>query len=341
MEDIQIQWHPGFIAAMNLEMADNRDSLRFLREFNLNLKPLEIDLIITKEDVETEVDNEIGKLFRGHNIIEYKAPADHLDIDVFFKVTGYACLYKSYGEKVDLIKEDDITLTLIRDTKPIGLLRYFTQHGYRISNPYCGIYYVEGKVVFPAQIVVTRELESENHIWLKALSDNMGKQDMRKLLERIRGLDGKFYRELADAVLDVVLKANMELIAEFIGDEDMSEALLEIIRPIIEPQLLRREEERLNEGLEKGLRQGLQLGLKQGIEQGRQQGLEQGMEQGRQQGLEQGMEQGRQQGLEQGMKKGIEAMVGTLRDFGHSDAEIKMAIVKKYDLTEAEACQYL
>ena len=27
MNDIEVQWHPGFVAAMNLELADNRADL--------------------------------------------------------------------------------------------------------------------------------------------------------------------------------------------------------------------------------------------------------------------------------------------------------------------------
>ncbi len=46
MEDTPIQWHPGFVAAMNLELAQYRNILRFEKEYNLNVKPLEIDLLI-------------------------------------------------------------------------------------------------------------------------------------------------------------------------------------------------------------------------------------------------------------------------------------------------------
>ena len=49
MNDTNIQWHPAFIAAMNLEMADSRDCLNFDREYNLNVKPLVIDPLITKK----------------------------------------------------------------------------------------------------------------------------------------------------------------------------------------------------------------------------------------------------------------------------------------------------
>lgn len=27
MNEVKIQWHPGFVAAVNLELAENRDSL--------------------------------------------------------------------------------------------------------------------------------------------------------------------------------------------------------------------------------------------------------------------------------------------------------------------------
>ncbi|MCI9417015.1 MAG: hypothetical protein HFI82_06345 [Eubacterium sp.] len=36
MEDAKIQWHPGFVAAMNLEFAENRGALEFEPEYNLN-----------------------------------------------------------------------------------------------------------------------------------------------------------------------------------------------------------------------------------------------------------------------------------------------------------------
>lgn len=256
MNDTNIQWHPAFIAAMNLEMAESRDSLRFERERNLNVKPLAIDLLITKTQTDRSISNEIGRIFRGHNIIEYKDPEDSLNIDVFFKTEGYACLYKSYGRTVDAIAESDITMTLIRDTKPAGLFSYFKEHGYQVSNPCRGIYYITGNVLFPAQIVVTIELRPELHVWLRALSGRLDKQDMQNLLEHTRQLTGKLDREYADAVLEVAFRANIQIIKELMGDVRMSEELLEIVKPIIEPQILLREQHALELGMEKGIIKG-------------------------------------------------------------------------------------
>ncbi len=129
MKDTKVQRHPVFAAAVNLELMESRDGLVFEREYNLNTKPLEIDLLIIRKDKTTRVENEIGHIFRRHNILEYKLPEDHLNIDSFYKAQAYAALYKSYGETVDAIKADDITVTLVREARPKGLFRYFEENG--------------------------------------------------------------------------------------------------------------------------------------------------------------------------------------------------------------------
>lgn len=233
MNDIEIQWHPGFVAAMNLELADYRDKLIYEKEYNLNTKPLEIDLLVIKKDRDLQITNKVGKIFRGHNIMEYKSPQDHLNIDTFYKTGAYASLYKAYGETVDQRKADDITVSIVRETRPEGLFQYFRNHGIGMTNPYKGIYYIQDAILFPTQIIVTRELEKENHTWLKALSDQMEKQEIKALLECIHHLTQEFDRELADSVLEVSIKANQAVVEELKGDESMCQALLEIMEPEI------------------------------------------------------------------------------------------------------------
>lgn len=249
MRDRKVQWHPGFVAAMNLELAKNRDALVFEKEYNLNIKPLEIDLLVIKKESTVQIENEIGAFFLGHNIMEYKSPEDHLDIDTFYKVLAYAGLYKAYGETVDERKADDITVSLLRESRLEGLFRYFAEDGYSVSNPNKGIYYIEGKIMFPTQIVVTGELDKAEHTWLGALSEKLEKQDMTELLKKIRELTGKIDRELADSVLEVCIGANRQVVEDLKGDVGMCQALMEIM----EPQLLLRDEEKIKEGLQKGI----------------------------------------------------------------------------------------
>lgn len=63
MSDYKIQWHSGFAAAMDLELAEYRDFLTYEREYNLNRKPLEIDLLVIKKDANIQIKNEIGSFF--------------------------------------------------------------------------------------------------------------------------------------------------------------------------------------------------------------------------------------------------------------------------------------
>ncbi len=285
MKDIDIQWHPGFIGAMNLELKENRDDLLFEKEHNLNTRPLEIDLLVIKKQAGVQINNEIGKIFRGHNILEYKSPRDDLDIDTFYKASAYASLYKSYGKTLDSIKAEDVTVSLVRKAKPYGLFRYFKEHDYLITNPYRGIYYIEGKVLFPTQVVVTRELNPIEHIWLSSLSDQLEKQRLLELLEEIGKLHGKADKEFAQSVLEVGFGANKKIVEEVIGDESMSEELLEILKPIIEPRMILAEQ--------------------------------------------------------QVRKEDIEGTVNILRNFRHSDKEIKCAIMEQYQLSEEEAESYM
>lgn len=258
MKDTKIQWHPGFVAAMNLEFAKDREGLIFEKEYNLNTKPLEIDLLVIKKEASVQIANEIGNLFKGHNIMEYKSPEDSLDIDAFYKAGAYASLYKSYGETTDAIKAEEVTVSLVRESRPESLFQYFREHDHTVSNPYQGIYYIEGAVLFPTQIVVTRELDEESHIWLRALSERMEKQNMVRLLESVERLSGKADKEYADSVLEVSIGANKHVIEELIGDENMCQALMEIM----EPQLLLREKEGRREGRREGRKEGRKEGIR-------------------------------------------------------------------------------
>jgi hypothetical protein len=153
-------------------------------------------------------------------------------------VGAYAGLYKSYGKILDERKADDITVSLVRATKTEGLFRYFKEHGYHVSNSESGIYYIEGNVLFPTQIIVTKELAKEKHTWLRVLSENVEKKDVVKLLDRIKTLTEKDDKDMADSVLWVMMEANQQIVEEWKGDAYMFDALMEIV----EPQVRLREE---------------------------------------------------------------------------------------------------
>ncbi|RKI37160.1 hypothetical protein D7V86_14490 [bacterium D16-51] len=252
----EIQWHPPYVAAMNLELGEDRDKLVFIPEYTLNTGALKIDLFMENKG-HGSVRNDIGKIFRRYNIVEFKSPDDMLGIDVFIKVQGYACLFKAYGEKADGRKMEEITVSLIRWTKPDKLFGYFKEHGVEVENPCKGIYYIREMVLFPTQIIVTKELDSEKHRWLCALSGQLAEQDLRGLLTSISCLEGKMEKEYADSVLEVALRANRGLAEKLRRDDNMSKTLMEIMEPV----LAEVRQECMREGLKEGRREGRREGM--------------------------------------------------------------------------------
>ena len=126
----KLQWHPAFCSALRLELLEDAENLEFTDEFQLTEKPLQIDCTVVKVKRDCKIKNEIGKIFRKHNIFEYKSPKDELNIDTFYKAVAYACLYKVLPNHVDEIQAEEITITLIRDRKPVKLLQKLSSDGY-------------------------------------------------------------------------------------------------------------------------------------------------------------------------------------------------------------------
>ena len=154
---------------------------------------------------------------------------------------------------------------------------------------------------FTTQIIVTDELLDMEHAWIKSLSYKIEFADLKKLIYTIRGLKDEHERELADAVIDVTLKANEDLLEELRGDEEMSGVLMELAEPWIQ--------ERERDAEIRGKREGRQEGIREGIREGRQ--------------------------------EGIQGTVDILHSLGHSEEEIKTVIMQKYDLSDEEAEKYL
>lgn len=82
-----LQWHPAFFAGLQIELEEDADCLEFIQEYSLGTKPMEIDVLIKKEEKRV-LKKSIGKIFRKHNIIEYKSPMDYLSVDDYYKAYG-------------------------------------------------------------------------------------------------------------------------------------------------------------------------------------------------------------------------------------------------------------
>lgn len=245
------QWHMAVTPAIKLEFMEYSQILDYIPERLLNTKALQIDLLVIKKDSDAMIENEIGRIFKHDNIIEYKSPHDKVGINTYFKVHAYASLYK-IGEGKTTYEPGDITITMIRRGKPYKLFNWFTKNGYSVKEVYKGVYYIENAGFFRTQVIVAKELDAENHIWLKALTDDMDRQQAQNLIARSTEIMDRPEAGYVDAVLQIVSKANRELF-EAIKKEDrnMYSAFVELMQPEIDEAVHKRIDEAVNEAIKK------------------------------------------------------------------------------------------
>lgn len=254
-EKVKLQWHPAFCAAARLEFSEDRDVLEFYSEYNLSRKPLQIDLLIVEKNKGVSVKNQIGHIFRQNNIIEYKCPGDAMTIDDFYKTVAYACMYKALGERVDAVRADELTISMIRESFPVGMTALLKEQGIEVEKAYDGIYYLKNFFI-PAQIVVTKELSPELHNCLRVLSKDADKKDIETFVKNVEGYIGKSEKSDADAVLQVSMSANYELYEKVRRENTMCEALRRLMKDEIEETLEMAKKEAIETGLAQGLVQG-------------------------------------------------------------------------------------
>lgn len=178
---------------------------------------------------------------KRHNVLEYKSPEDNLTIDDFYKTIGYACLYKGYGESVNKIPTNELTVSLFREAYPRELFSSLKQEGNIFEEKYPGIYYVTNNLPFPVQVVVTNQLNKETHSSLRILSHHADKDDIERFLHEAQTMANTMSdprtRNDIDSVLQVSVNANFELYQEIRRNTVMCEALRELMKDDIEEQL--------------------------------------------------------------------------------------------------------
>lgn len=232
MKHSKTQWHPAFCSALKLELIANKNDLIYQSEYGINTKPILIDLLVITKSTDVTIQNEIGRFFKGHNLFEYKSPDDVLNIDTFYKGIAYASLYKTTGLSVDSIKDNDITISFVRERKPTKLIKQLKSQNINIKRKGNGIYRIYFNLAFDIQLIVSKELDKNEHKWLTSLQDNLSLEDAKKLIIATSEISEKDEHEYADSVLQVAMSKNaltFEQVKEV--DKKMCEALRTLMKP--------------------------------------------------------------------------------------------------------------
>lgn len=221
-----LQWHPAFYAGVQIELGEDAENLVFENEHHLGTKPKMIDILIIKKNVDVPVRRNIGRIFRKHNIIEYKSPADSLVIEDFYRVYGYTCFYIADTNVHGSITIEDLTMTFACSKYPRKLIEHWQKNRhYEICQVESGIYRINGDII-PIQLLILSRLSEDENLWLSGLGRRITetRSAERLLNEYEKHKDETLYR----SVMDIIVKANAEKFQEV--KEEMCDALMELMK---------------------------------------------------------------------------------------------------------------
>lgn len=246
--DGKLQWHPAFSAALRIELENELDILDIKDEYLLSHKPMQMDILVIKKEKSMDIQKNIGRIFRKHNIIEYKAPDDYLSINDFYKVYGYTCFYQSDTQKTNMIVPNDLTITFVCNHYPHKMLKHLKEfRNIHTQKQEAGIYYLHGDS-FPMQLLVTKELSRKENYWLQSLRNNLkAGAEIQELMERYEAKKHSSYHQ---AAMNLIVRANWEQMKE---EKEMCDALRELFA------------DELKESEEHGIHKGILTGQAQGI----------------------------------------------------------------------------
>jgi hypothetical protein len=198
-------WHPSFFASLKLELNDYRDYLEFLNEFNLNEQPRRIDVIIIILRENIKIDKNIARIFKKHNVFEYKSPDDRLTENDYYNGLSYALQYKAINRsKVSI---DELTMSFVCLNKPVRLLSHLRKRGHNIINVSDGVYYIKDHEI-PVQIIVSIELPEDENLFLRSLRKGVEEESIDKLFQAEE--KGNLPEDDYSNFMDVVAKANIK-----------------------------------------------------------------------------------------------------------------------------------
>jgi hypothetical protein len=241
LSEEHIAWHPAFVEAIQAELEEYKDVLEFHPEYPLTTEPLRIDVLVVRKRSDVVIKKNIARIFREHNIIEYKSPGDYVSRADFQKVQAYAWLYAS----VQNLPTQNLTITLVESGYSRNVFHHLkTDLGYDVEESEAGIYVVKG-LPMPVQIIESKKLDARENMWLKNLREPTDAASFAEMLRVVqnRGKEAplKAYAHvlLTAATIDVMkevrkMATTMELFEVFrdvVGfDEEWEKRIMEIGR---------------------------------------------------------------------------------------------------------------
>ena len=227
------------------QIATGKDTV-FKPFVKLAAEPMEIDLVIDVPiGAVVNLSNPIAEIFREHNVFEYKPYNHDTTIQDFYKTLGYACFQMVNVDEGVGHPPGSMTFSLVVDRYPRELFNALMQDNSNegdsagkgsevVKREHKGIYHVNGKYPFPAQVIVLKELDSAQFPCMKAISIFAAEDDLRAFLSFARTVNADEPNPYIDIVFRLSYSLHKELYEQIREDPTMHEALMELMKDDVE-----------------------------------------------------------------------------------------------------------
>ena len=227
------------------QIATGKDTV-FKPFVKLAAEPMEIDLVIDVPiGAVVNLSNPIAEIFREHNVFEYKPYNHDTTIQDFYKTLGYACFQMVNVDEGVGHPPGSMTFSLVVDRYPRELFNALMQDNSNEGDPagkgsevvkreHKGIYHVNGKYPFPAQVIVLKELDSAQFPCMKAISIFATEDDLKAFLSFARTVNADEPNSYIDIVFRLSYSLHKELYEQIREDPTMHEALMELMKDDVE-----------------------------------------------------------------------------------------------------------
>ncbi len=173
--------------ALKIELATTNTSTGYKPGDCMYMKPVAAYLLAIIKSPDIKIQNDIGKILKGHNIFDYTYFDKQLDTDHLYKAIAYTSLYKASGFEDNCIKADDVTITIVSRDMPQQLFDSLKESDITVEKPGKGIYQIKNMMPFGIQVIVRHEMEETEQTWLKSLINYIQDDFLPRLM--LLGLD--------------------------------------------------------------------------------------------------------------------------------------------------------
>lgn len=178
-----------------------------------------------------------GDVFRGfrkYNVLDYRSPVDTFDLRSIHGAIGYANQLVARGYQGKEVRADEVTIAVLRayqDEQVVEVFEGLKARDTLVEGDAPGIYWLTKEASnLPLQIVIMGELEGDDNLLWRSLSDRTSRADMEQTIRWVHQLEGE-RRKDGRTYIDTLMRENPAVALELLDDPELAGMVCDILGP--------------------------------------------------------------------------------------------------------------